>query len=209
MLPLNLRNPTYIINIEQFLQWVMTHDWTHYDRATHTYVGNLAIISCDNGLSPGRYHYENTLLHCWSMGMDKLFDPTHYNGGNYLLMLVFNLNHVSKRGPWCNAYNIQTFGVTNTWKSAWYHANIHKDSKQWYLITNYNHNYENHCQQHENIRHKSTFIWTLSFDEQVNRKRIPRRYSTAFGSVTIMCYMEWRRHGPFSCLLYIKIITIW
>ena len=38
-------------------------------------------------------------LHRWSLGMDRLFHPTHYNGCNYLSMLGFKLNHVSKRGP--------------------------------------------------------------------------------------------------------------
>ena len=40
-------------------------------------------------------------LHCWSLGMDKLFHPTVYNGCNYLSMLGLKLNQVSKRGPWC------------------------------------------------------------------------------------------------------------
>ena len=37
-------------------------------------------------------------LHRWSLGMDKLFHPTHYNGCNYLSMLGLKSNHVSKRG---------------------------------------------------------------------------------------------------------------
>ena len=40
-------------------------------------------------------------LHRWSLGMDKLFHPIHYNGCNYLSMLGLKLNHVSKRGHWC------------------------------------------------------------------------------------------------------------
>ena len=35
----------------------------------------------------------------WSLGIDKLFHPIHYNGCNYLSMLGLKLNHVSKRGP--------------------------------------------------------------------------------------------------------------
>ena len=35
----------------------------------------------------------------WSLRMDKLFHPIHYNGCNYLSMLGLKLNHVSKRGP--------------------------------------------------------------------------------------------------------------
>ena len=37
-------------------------------------------------------------LHRWSLGMDKQFHPTLYNGCNYLSMLGLKLNHVSKRG---------------------------------------------------------------------------------------------------------------
>ena len=43
-------------------------------------------------------------LHRWSLGMDKLFHPTHYNGCNYLSMLGLKLIHVSKRGYWCHLY---------------------------------------------------------------------------------------------------------
>ena len=34
-----------------------------------------------------------------SLGMDKYFHPTLYNGCNYLSMMVLKLNRVSKRGP--------------------------------------------------------------------------------------------------------------
>ena len=34
-----------------------------------------------------------------SLGLDKLFHPTSYNGYNYLSMLRLKLIHVSKRGP--------------------------------------------------------------------------------------------------------------
>ena len=37
-------------------------------------------------------------LHRWSLGMDKYFHPTLYNGCNYLSMLGLKLNHVSKWG---------------------------------------------------------------------------------------------------------------
>ena len=39
-------------------------------------------------------------LHHWSLGMDKQFHPTLYNGCNYLSMLGLKLNRVSKRGYW-------------------------------------------------------------------------------------------------------------
>ena len=38
-------------------------------------------------------------LHRWSLGMDKLFHPTLYNGCDYLSMLGLRLNHVGKSGP--------------------------------------------------------------------------------------------------------------
>ena len=41
-------------------------------------------------------------LQRWSLGMDKYFHPTLYNGCSYLSMLWLKLNHVSKKGPWCH-----------------------------------------------------------------------------------------------------------
>ena len=38
-------------------------------------------------------------LHCWSLGMDRLFHSTLHTGCNYLSMLGSKLNHVSKRSP--------------------------------------------------------------------------------------------------------------
>ena len=38
-------------------------------------------------------------LHCSSMGMDKCFHPTLYNGCNYLTMQGLKLIYVNKRGP--------------------------------------------------------------------------------------------------------------
>ena len=35
----------------------------------------------------------------WSLGIDRSFHPILYNGRNYLSMLRFKLNRVSKRGP--------------------------------------------------------------------------------------------------------------
>ena len=37
-------------------------------------------------------------LHCWSLGVEKSFHPTLYNGYNYLSMLRLKLIHVSKKG---------------------------------------------------------------------------------------------------------------
>ena len=39
-------------------------------------------------------------LHRWSLGMDKQFHSTHYNGCNHLSMLGLKLIHVCKRGHW-------------------------------------------------------------------------------------------------------------
>ena len=36
----------------------------------------------------------------WSLGMDKQFHPTLYRACDYLSMLGFKLNHVSKMGSW-------------------------------------------------------------------------------------------------------------
>ena len=39
-------------------------------------------------------------LHRWSLGMDKQFHPTLYNGCDYISMLGLKLMHVSKRDCW-------------------------------------------------------------------------------------------------------------
>ena len=41
------------------------------------------------------------VLHHWSLGMDKSFHSTFYNGCNYLSMLRLKLFHVCKGGHWC------------------------------------------------------------------------------------------------------------
>ena len=42
-------------------------------------------------------------LHRWNLRMDKYYNPTHYNGCNYLTILGLKLIHVSKRASWrCN-----------------------------------------------------------------------------------------------------------
>ena len=38
----------------------------------------------------------------WSLGMDKLFHRTIYNGCIFLSMLGLKLTHVSERGPWAS-----------------------------------------------------------------------------------------------------------
>ena len=61
--------------------------------------------------------------HCWSLGMDKLFYPTLYNGCNYLSMLGLKSNHVSKRGhgtKLCTYFMCRTVVDTKMWK---FHCN--------------------------------------------------------------------------------------
>ena len=51
-------------------------------------------------------------LHSWSLGMDKQFHLTHYNGCNYLSILGLKLIHVSKWGHWtglCLVFNYMVF----------------------------------------------------------------------------------------------------
>ena len=55
-------------------------------------------------------------LHRWSLGMDKYFHPTHYNGCNYLSMLGLKLNHVSKRGHrWARLWHFRKY-YCQTWQ---------------------------------------------------------------------------------------------
>ena len=45
--------------------------------------------------------------HRWSLGMDKWLHPILYNGCDYLSMLGFKLNHVSKRCPrWQHGHDV-------------------------------------------------------------------------------------------------------
>ena len=46
-----------------------------------------------------RIHSQIQRLHLWSLGMDKWFHLTIYNGCNYLSILGLKLNHVSEKGP--------------------------------------------------------------------------------------------------------------
>ena len=87
----------------------------------HMYNFHLkALLSMVNSLAPRRYgiNFRNVIfehmlqimlslwalvkLHCWSLGMDKWFHPTLYNGCNYLSIQGLYLIHVGKRaqGLW-------------------------------------------------------------------------------------------------------------
>ena len=60
-------------------------------------------LKCDQWVWPWPWNYlcipKLQRLHRWSLGMDKWFHPTYYEGYNYLSMLGFKLSHFSKRGP--------------------------------------------------------------------------------------------------------------
>ena len=49
-------------------------------------------------------NFNGAIVEVW--GMDKLFQPTVYQAGDYLFMLGLKLNHVSKRVPWDTDGNI-------------------------------------------------------------------------------------------------------
>ena len=51
----------------------------------------------------------------WSLGMNKWFHPTYYDGWNYLFMLRLQLNHVSERGP--RYQELQMSQSHHDWKS--------------------------------------------------------------------------------------------
>ena len=51
----------------------------------------------------------------WSLGMDKYFHPTLYNGWNYLSMPGFKLNHVSKNGHLLELKSINVCHVGRRW----------------------------------------------------------------------------------------------
>ena len=76
-------------------------------------------------------------LHRWSLGMDKLFHPTHYNGCNYLSMLRLKLIHVSERGPrWLLSYGAREVqcGWANNGRRL-FHSAPFKDNSTAYCFT--------------------------------------------------------------------------
>ena len=69
-------------------------------------------------------------LHRWSLRLDKLFYLTLYNGCNYLSMLVFKLNYVSRRGPWCLLVSyVKNNSLGTTDSDEWQQQHL------WYLST--------------------------------------------------------------------------
>ena len=49
---------------------------------------------------------QTSMAQQWSLGMNKQFNPTLYNGCNYLYMMGINSNYIDKMGPitlqWCH-----------------------------------------------------------------------------------------------------------
>ena len=62
-----------------------------------TWISNY-MLKCGMKLSIPKLQWCNQ----WSLGMDELFQFTHYNGYNYLSMWGLKLNHVSKRTLMCS-----------------------------------------------------------------------------------------------------------
>ena len=100
---------------------------THWGRVPHICVGNLTIIGSYNGLAPTWCQaiiWTNAGTNCnifiqenatdsvvckmvailsvsmWSLGMDKYFNLTLFNGSYYLSMPGLELIHAGKRGLW-------------------------------------------------------------------------------------------------------------
>ena len=77
-------------------------------------------------------------FHRWSLGMDKQFHPTLYSTCDYLSMLGFKLNHVSKRGPSASA--------PSCWPTcSWTMISQPQRVKVWLLISRCTLNYCQHC----------------------------------------------------------------
>ena len=77
----------------------------------------------------------------WSLGIDKYFHPTHYNGCNYLSMLVLKLIHVSIRGYCCIHFILSTcFDVLSI--RSWRSRKI-KASRQWSIVLSQRHPRDN------------------------------------------------------------------
>ena len=70
-------------------------------------------------------------LHRWSLGMDKQFHPTLSDGCNYLSMLEFKLNDVSKMGHWCGVSYLGHHGFGQCLAACWMPCHY---LNQWRLI---------------------------------------------------------------------------
>ena len=104
-----------------FLSQLQWHHVTSYERHTISNHDNLTVCSTvaqvNNNKNSITLHYWPLVRDCgWfhrlSLGMDKSFLPTLYNGCSYLSMLGLKLIHVNKRG-YCDAAIILICGDTN------------------------------------------------------------------------------------------------
>ena len=109
----------------------------------------------------------------WSLGMDKWFHPTLYNGCNYLSILCLKLNHVSKRNPRCPGkvmtakLSMFPFGkINNHWFRQWlvaWSAPSHYLNQCWHIL---NWNLRNKLQWNLN-RNPFIFIQENAFENVV------------------------------------------
>ena len=72
------------------------NDSSQWAQPTITY---MIFHTSDTSLYITVWHEITYPFQCWTLGMDKLFHPTHCNGYGYLSMLGLKLIHVSKKGP--------------------------------------------------------------------------------------------------------------
>ena len=91
-------------------------------------------------------------LHCWSLGMDKLFHPTLHNGCKYLFLQGLKLIHVSKRATG------RKF-ITAVWGRLNICLNCEKNSRDWVSYFAWRH--WNHIEYDEWSEEKKTVVITL------------------------------------------------
>ena len=104
-------------------------------------------------------------LRRWSLGMNKWFHPTFYNGC-HLSMLGFKLNHISKRGPRQSVYSwIHVLYLTCPSGALHWHWGNHTIApvpvkQPWRIWVKLNHN---KTQQSANRMHDSwDVLWVLN-----------------------------------------------
>ena len=83
------------------------HPYVHITAATKNDLEKL--------INSGYCHWQCATVEV-CMEMDKWLHSAHYNGCNYLSMLVFNFNHVSKRGNGCNYLSMLIFNFNHVSK---------------------------------------------------------------------------------------------
>ena len=102
---------------------VRTFDLTHSGRVTHICVGNLTVISSDNGLSPGRRQ-------CWTNAGILLIGPLGRNLGEILIEIhIFSYKKIhlkmssGKWRPFCLGLNVLIYRGSHQlafrWPKTW------------------------------------------------------------------------------------------